>query len=265
MTANPSGRVRGFGLLVLACLFPAAAAGAPRSLERDVVERGDHWRLVTRNGVVHVWRPKGYDPKTAGVVVYVHGYYTSADDAWSDHDLASQFRESRQNALFVVPDAPSGSGENVKWPTVGGLLQTVASTTGLKLPKGPIVLMGHSGGVHTLSRWLNRDRRLTELILLDAVYGSTAAPLRAWLRAGARGAHRLVLVAEETLSRSLALVRGLAGVARRSRIPGNISDFTHRERRARVLLMRSQYGHMELVESGKVIPVVLGLAPLKGL
>jgi len=41
-------------------------------------------------------------------VIYVHGYYTDADGAWSEHDLARQFKASHQNAMFIVPDAPSG-------------------------------------------------------------------------------------------------------------------------------------------------------------
>ena len=58
---------------------------------------------------MHVWVPPSYDRATAGTVVYVHGYWTDADGAWRDYSLARQFRASHQNALFIVPDAPSAT------------------------------------------------------------------------------------------------------------------------------------------------------------
>ena len=58
-------------------------------------------------GAVHVWVPAGYDRETAGTVIYVHGYWTDADGAWRDHELARQFKASHQNAMFIVPDAPA--------------------------------------------------------------------------------------------------------------------------------------------------------------
>src|SRR5204863_9327666 len=58
---------------------------------------GTHIRIETSSGPVHVFRPAGFDRKTAGVVVYVHGYYTHIDDAWREHKLADQFAASRRN------------------------------------------------------------------------------------------------------------------------------------------------------------------------
>jgi hypothetical protein len=81
--------------------------------KEDTVLGGRHWRIKTAQGAVHVWVPADYDRETAGTVVYVHGYYTDADGAWQEHELARQFKASRQNAMFVVPDAPSGNDEHV--------------------------------------------------------------------------------------------------------------------------------------------------------
>ncbi|MEJ7596954.1 MAG: hypothetical protein WKG01_03505, partial [Kofleriaceae bacterium] len=69
----------------------------------DTVLGGRHWRIKTAQGAVHVWVPPGYDRATAGTVVYVHGYWTDADGAWKEHELARQFKMSRQTAIFIVP------------------------------------------------------------------------------------------------------------------------------------------------------------------
>ena len=103
----------------------------------DTVAGGKHWRIKTAQGAVHVWVPAGYDRETAGTVVYVHGYWTDADGAWRDHSLARQFRASRQNALFIVPDAPSRNDEQVKWPALTDLRRAVTRAN-IKLPDGPI-------------------------------------------------------------------------------------------------------------------------------
>src|SRR5690349_5160861 len=46
---------------------------------------GDHARLETPRGPVHVWTPRGYDPETAITVIYVHGYQIDVDEAWWGH------------------------------------------------------------------------------------------------------------------------------------------------------------------------------------
>src|SRR5437016_5385253 len=84
--------------------------------KEDEVAGGKHWRIATAQGSVHVWVPDGYDRETAGTVIYVHGYYTDADGAWRDHELARQFKASHQNAMFIVPDAPAGNDDSVQWP-----------------------------------------------------------------------------------------------------------------------------------------------------
>jgi hypothetical protein len=240
-----------------------AKSGPPRvppRVPRDEVEGGDHWRVMTDHGPVHVWRPGGYHAQSAGVVVYVHGYYTDVDGAWREHRLAHQFRESGQNALFIVPEAPAANEEPVKWENVGELLQAVRQKTRERVPGGALAVVGHSGAVRTLIKWLDSPR-LSYLVLLDALYGSTEE-IRAWVE-GARG--RLVVIAQDTLDKAEPFIRTLKYAAKRVTIPDGYMDFTPRERRARVLYLRSQYGHMELVTDGKVIPLLLRLSPLRHL
>ena len=80
--------------------------------------------------------PPGYDRATAGTVVYVHGYYTDADGAWREYNLARQFRASHQNALFIVPEAPAGNDDPVNWPALKDLRRASRARTS-RCPTGP--------------------------------------------------------------------------------------------------------------------------------
>ena len=86
-------------------------------MQREPLENGVHLRIGTERGVVHAWWPKGYRHRSAGTVVYLHGYYTDVDQAWADHRLVEQFKKSGRNALFLAVEAPSWNGEDPFWPT----------------------------------------------------------------------------------------------------------------------------------------------------
>ena len=190
----------------------------------DTVEGGTHWRVETDAGAVHVWVPASYDRATAGTVVYVHGYHTDADGAWKDHDLAKQFRASKQNALFVVPDAPSGNDEEVSWNALTDLRRAVTRAN-IRLPDGPTIVMGHSG------------KRAKQ--------------------------HKLIVIGSDTATESKAFTKRYPFAVTRDDMPASSDDFSRREKRAKLLYVRSQYGHMQIVTSGKVIPLLLRLTPLK--
>jgi hypothetical protein len=243
-------------LLGLASL---ASAQAPPAVS-DSEALGEHWRIETERGAIHLWRPQGYDPRTAGVVVYLHGYYTRVDQTWRDDNLAQQFEASGRNALFIVPETPNSSSEVVQWPFLAPLLETVRESA--TVPTGPVVVVGHSGAFRTIVDWL-RDGRVKDVILLDALYQHERDFFWWLLRAPGHATNRLVLVALETLPKAERFVRRLGRVPQRVNIPETDAEFTPAERHARVLLLRSQYEHMELVTSGKVMPVLLKLLPLR--
>jgi hypothetical protein len=222
---------------------------------------GEHLRVETEHGPIHLWRPAKYDPRTAGVVIYVHGYFISVDQTWVDDQLAAQFQASGRNALFIAIKGPQSDNEDVQWPSLAELLETVENRTPFHVPRGPLVAVGHSGGFRTLLPWL-RDSRLQHVILLDGLYGGQAE-FGSWLRPSSRGKpHRMVLVASETWRESNRFARRIYGTARRRSIPAKSSSFTPRETRARLLYLRSQYEHNQIVSGGKVIPVLLQIAPL---
>jgi hypothetical protein len=231
--------------------------------KEDSVAGGTHWRIKTAQGAVHVWIPADYDRETAGTVVYVHGYWTDADGAWRDHELARQFRASRQNAMFVVPDAPSSNDEHVQWPALTDLRRAVTRAN-IKLPDGPIIVMGHSGAFRTVMQWVDH-RHVDQIILLDAMYAGEHA-FDDFIKSGKRADnHKLVVVAASTEQGSRAFVSKYKFAVAREKMPKDVGGFSKRERGAKLLYIRSQYEHMNIVTSKKVIPVLLRVTPLKAL
>lgn len=229
----------------------------------DTVAGGKHFRIKTRAGAVHVWVPPDYDRATAGTVVYVHGYWTDADGAWREYGLARQFRASHQNALFIVPDAPQNNDDTVKWPALTDLRKAIARAN-IVMPDGPVIVMGHSGAFRTVMQWV--DHRLVEqIILLDAMYAGESA-FDEFIGKGKRAdEHKLIVVGADTAQGSEGFAKKYKFAVAREKMPTSYGGFSKREKRAKLLYIRSQFDHMSLVTGGKVIPILLRLTPLKSL
>ena len=229
----------------------------------DKVAGGTHWRIRTRAGSVHVWIPPNYDRSTAGTVVYVHGYWTDCDGAWRDYGLARQFRASRQNAMFIVPDAPRDNDDSVKWPALKDLRRAI-SRANIVMPDGPVIVMGHSGAFRTVMQWVDH-KLVQQIILLDAMYAGESA-FDEFIGRGKRAdAHKLVVVGADTAQGSEGFMKKYKFAVAREKVPSSYDGFTKREKQAKLLYVRSQFGHMQIVTSGKVIPVLLRLTPLRAL
>jgi hypothetical protein len=252
---------------------PASRPSAkPRALDdgdgrldkkEDTVQGGRHWRIKTAQGAVHVWIPPGYDRETAGTVVYVHGYYTDSDGAWRDHDLAKQFKASRQNAMFIVPDAPAANEHGVQWPALTDLRRAVTRAN-IRLPAGPIVVMGHSGAFRTVMQWVDH-RLIDQIILLDALYAGEAA-FDGFIRSGKHAdEHKMIVVGAGTAQDSAEFAKKYKFAVAREGFPASLGAFSKAERRAKLLYVRSQYDHMSIVTSQKVIPLLLRVTRLKAL
>jgi len=234
----------------------------------DHVSGGAHWRLLTPKGPVHVWEPRGYDAATAGTVVYVHGFYTNVDKAWIQHALAEQFAGSRVNALFIVPEAPSGSGEEVFWPVLSELLAEVQKQLPGIEARGPIVAAGHSGAWRTLGLWADEaaSKQVDNFILLDGLYGMDEK-FQAWVaRRPATDEPRMTLVSHDTSKRAATFLESIEGAKRRSALPETYRDLTAGEKNVPVLDIASAgLSHMEIVTSGKVLPVLLHRSALRSI
>lgn len=212
-----------------------------------------HTRIETSRGPVHTWSPENFDPASAGIVVYVHGYFTDVDRAWTKHQLARQFAESGINALFVACEAPRGSRADVNWPRIDELLDAVASGLGEPLPEGRLVVVGHSGAHRTISSWLGEDR-IDTIVLVDALYGK-ASQFREWLDGSEE--RRLIDAAALTRRWSDRLHAELHDALVFERFPPASSGKLHGARHARVVYVRSQYDHMSLVTGGVALPMLL--------
>jgi len=225
------------------------------AVQQERSEGGTHLRIGTERGVIHAWRPRGYRHEKAGTVVYLHGYYTDVDQAWLDHRLAEQFRRSGRNALFLAVEAPSWNGEEPFWPTLDELYATVDRVGRIKVPRGPLVIAGHSGAFRGIVPWL-ADPRISEVLLLDGLYQDERSWAN-WLDGAPRGKRRLVLVGLETAARSEAWLPSRPGARFLPRVPPPDRRLQKAERTAPVLYMRSQHDHMAIIEKGEVLPLLL--------
>ena len=247
--------------VLLACSPRATAFQASADEGQHADPDAQSWRLESDLGVVWVWQPAEYRADTAGIVIYVHGYGAPVDEVWTEHDLAGQFAASGRNALFIVPEAPQSHDEPVFFDSVDAVFSAVHEA-GIIVPAGPLTVVGHSGAYRTILNWLP-DRRLRNLILLDGLYGKDT-PFRAWIKpAKGRPARQLVLVGADTARKADRFVRRYGSAVRRNGIPDDVSAFTRREISAPVLYLRSQYDHIQMVQSGRVLPVLLRLTDLK--
>ena len=262
------------GQLLALAAVAALLLGSPAAHARDAGAPGDagiaapdaggtHWRLRTPHGPVHVWIPAGYRHETAGIVVYVHGYYTRVDRAWRNHGLAAQFAASGRNALFIVPEAPARGAHDVHWHGLGALVLEVASALPHPRPHGPIVAVGHSGAYRTLLAWLD-DPLLAHIILIDGLYAHEE-PFLDWLERPRSPARRLTMVAIDTLRWSALMAARVPDSRTLDWIPEDPADVPADIRDARLLHIHAQHGHMDLVTKGTTIPVLLRMTQLPAL
>jgi hypothetical protein len=238
---------------------PSLAGKLSGAVTAEPEAGGTHIRVETNHGPVHLFRPGGFERRTAGVVVYVHGYYTHIDEAWQEQKLAEQFAASRRNALFVAPEAPAAPEEEPSWSSLRRLLGIVFRAAKMAAPTGPLVVVGHSGAYRTLVQWLD-EPFVHQLILIDALYGNEPDFLD-WL--ARERINRMTLVVKGTAKWADPFVKSLPYAITLPQIPSSIAELSREERSAKLLCMRSQYGHFELITEGRVLPVLLGRTGLR--
>ena len=251
-------------LLVLAQAEPSTPAQEliSRTTEGEYVEQllddGKHVRFGTRsNGPVHVWRPRTYRKDTAVTVVYLHGFFTSVDQAMREHRLTAQFRDSGRNALFIVPEARSWRTDPVLWEDLETLVTAVEKRLRLQRPRGPIVLVGHSGAYRTVAGWLTHPQ-VNQVLLIDGLYGNETE-FRAWLDGATPGAPRqLVLVGFDTQQRAEWLLKKHGQSLSLDTLPWLYDELPPAIRKAPLVSVQSErLDHMGLVTDGRLLPWLL--------
>lgn len=223
-------------------LYPSLSEAAAR-----------HRRISTAHGPLHLWWPADYQRESAGVVIYIHGYFTDVDRAWKEHRLASQFQRSGLNALFVACEAPKGMSSPVRWSSLSELLDVVREHAPGAFPDGRVTAIGHSGAHRTITQWLD-DTQLDTIILIDALYGNVDE-MRAWLDADVT--HRLLNVASLTKRWSDELAAEVPDTVVFDAMPAQDSGEMRANRTARAIYVRSNEDHMGLVKDGVAIPRLL--------
>lgn len=234
------------------------AAAPPPDPVAAAVAAGRHVRIDGPRGPIHAWIPDGYQPETGATVVYVHGYWDTADTAWTMHQLPQQFALSALNAMFIVPEAPTQQRVPVNYPDLGEILRLVEDHTGVLRGAALTAAIGHSGAFRTLELWLD-EPLLDQLVLVDASYGDEGR-FADWLAASAR--RRLIVIGWDTLLGTESLASKLPGVVTLDRFPASWDAWRPDVHRARALYIRSQLMHMPLVTDGVALPVLLRSLPI---
>jgi hypothetical protein len=202
-------------------------------------DRGVHQRLSTAAGPIHLWCREGSTPTET--VIFVHGHELDADTVYRQDALAEQFYSSGRNALFVVPEAPLGPNDPVRWTAIEALFDAVDQGSGVHAPRS-VIVAGHSGAYRTIAPWL-RSKLVTRVVLIDAFYGDMVE-YDDWLQ---RDDARLMVLSSLTFPRADAFVQAL-----------------DEPRRKRVKHEKTTLGHWELVSGGTTLSRVIAEQPMMG-
>ena len=225
----------------------------------QLLEDGRHVRFGTDDkGPVHVWRPSFYRPQSASIVVYLHGFYSSADSAFFEHRLATQFRDSGRNAIFIVPEVPSWRTDPIFWDDLEALLKQVFERTKLKRPEGPIMVVAHSGAYRNTVAWLLHPH-LKQVLLMDALYGGDKE-FQTWLETTMVPNKQLVLVGFETSQRVDWFLRMHPSVVKLDDVP-YLYDRLPKPNAPVIYFSSDRFDHMALITDGRVLPYLLHALP----
>lgn len=237
---------------------PAAAlvaATTARESVEQLLEDGRHIRFGTADkGPVHVWRPSFYKPQTASIVVYLHGFYSTADSAFFEHRLATQFRDSGRNAVFIVPQTASWRTDPSYWADLEALLTVSFERAKLKRPEGPVMVVAHSGAFRNTLEWLSHPK-LKQVVLLDALYGGDKE-FQSWLETG----KQLVFVGFETSQRTEWFLRAHPTAVKLDDVP-YLYDRLPKPNAPVMYFVSDRFDHMAIVTDGRVLPYLLHALP----
>ncbi|HEY4179092.1 MAG TPA: hypothetical protein VGM90_19740 [Kofleriaceae bacterium] len=247
----------------------AALAGDPAPTPVDAqpsaadiaLQAGRHLRIDGPHGPVHVWIPASYHADTGATILYLHGYYDNVDTAWTGHQIPQQFALSALNAMFIAPEAPVSNRAPVNYPDLGELLRVVEDATGVPRGAALTVAIGHSGAFRTLESWMD-EPLLDELVLVDSMYGDEDMIVN-WYKASPR--RRILMVGDDTILGTESIITKLGDAVTIDRVPPSYDLFPKEAKSARLVYMRAQFTHMELVMAGIVLPSLLRLLPVEHL
>ncbi len=235
------------------------AATSRKEYVEELLEDGRHIRFGTEDqGPVHVWWPSFFRPQNASIVVYLHGFYSTADSAFFEHRLPTQFRDSGRNAIFIVPEVPSWRTDPIFWPDLEGLLKQVFERVKPKRPQGGLMVVAHSGAYRSTVAWLSHPK-LKQVVLLDALYGGDRE-FHSWIKTAAVPGNQLVMVGFETIGRTDGFVRMHPNAVKLDDVP-YLYDRLPNPNAAVMYFNSDRFDHMAIVSDGRVLPYLLRALP----
>ena len=151
-----------------------------------------------------VYMPRGFDPsKPVNLMIYNHGWNTTAGKSYRDAKLGEQMAAAPPNTVLIVPEwqqspgAESGRQGNLSKPGMyAGMVQEILDKTpglqGKKLKDiENIGIISHSAGYNPTEKMLadgTLGPKVKSLTLLDSAYNP--AGMEAWLRTNANALAR---------------------------------------------------------------------------
>jgi hypothetical protein len=100
---------------------------------------------------------------------------------------------------------------------------------------------------------------------IHTMYGRKAA-FDDFIHSGKRAEHhKPVIVASDTAEQSREFAKKFRYAVIRDKVPESSDALSKREKRAKLLYIRSQYGHSAIANGGKVLPLILRITPLRRL
>jgi hypothetical protein len=141
------------------------------------------------DSTVAIFIPQGFhESGRIDFVVHFHGWRNHVTGVLQHYRLIEQFKESRRNAILVVPQGPYDAPDSFggKLEDLGGFrrfmdevmttLHAQAHLSNRHYVPGNIILSGHSGGYQVVSSILDHGRlsgQVNEVWLFDALYSHT--------------------------------------------------------------------------------------------
>ena len=254
VASNDYGRVIKFDLE--AAPFPDAARREGYSYAGDFYPSDGHYDDPS----VVVFIPSGYSPEgKVDLVFFFHGWYSSVPKAASDFDLFRQFSTSGAKALLVMPetarDAPDSFAGKLERDDgfnalVGQLLEALhAGGVTPRLEAGNIILAGHSGAYHIISRILSQRgaaAKVGEVCLFDALYDDVER-FAEWIQEGKGSFVSICSDGGDPADNA----RGMAEALQARGIPvvtaKDDPEDNGRSLRHRVVFLLSQYDHSGII------------------
>jgi hypothetical protein len=223
------------------------------------INHGAQTYIVESNvGKVRIWIPKHYNAKTGGIVVFMHGYHYKLEKYWKSFELPKKFKKSELNAIFIAPELPTKDSQKISFKSYEQLMKVVKKTK-IKTGKGPVVLMGYSGGYRNILAWI-KQRVFSTIIMLDAFYGGFKS-FKEYMVKGKK--RKMILLGGVTDYKSKAFAHQFIYSRYKSRLPGTFSQFTKNDRKAKILYIDSQFNHYQIIKNNNIVPLLLRLSRIK--